>query len=243
MDLNIVNGSEGFLRGLELKPLPCGAGQYAAVAIVEFPRCPIQLEGLPPSHFPIYPKSTKISTNLVHENGRSFTLTASRHQLPLQLGFASTTHGAQGKTLPCVGSDMNCGGAKSYVIASRAQNRNGLVLVRPVTLARLNTPVDSGLVIETARLKALEHNTLIEYGFCTGQKAHIPDPKGDLREFVGSSSFSWSLKEPRTRSTKAGPPQRTNHPTDLQEVPPRGARKWPLQQDPSDQRSCPPPGS
>lgn len=145
----MVNGSKGVLQGLELKLLASGAGLFASIAIVKFPGCPIQLDGLPLAHFPIYPKLASISIGLHHENGKTFQLVVQCQQLPLQLGFAATTHGTQGKTLCCIGSSMNCGPLKAYVIASCPQSCEGLVLNQPISLSHLNSLLNPHLLAET----------------------------------------------------------------------------------------------
>lgn len=118
---------------------------HATVVIVEFPACrdAIHLDGLPPGHYPIYPYSCPIKVD-TYVSGWLHTVSIQRHQMPLQLRFSRTAHGAQGKTLTAVGSDLNFGGAMAYVIASRARTRQGLALLQPVTLDALNKPPARG---------------------------------------------------------------------------------------------------
>lgn len=176
----MVNGSEGFLRAIELCDLKSG-GKYAAAAIVEFPGCrsAFTLDGLPPGHYPIYPDSVSLDIPVIID-GKEQLLPVHRYQLPIQLGFSSTAHGAQGKTLSSIGSDLGCGGAMAYVIASRARSRDGLALLRPVTLQALNQRPPRDLRIEHQRQMALQHNTLVRHGYTTGSLVEIPEPEAGL---------------------------------------------------------------
>src|SRR6266849_2053801 len=168
--------------------------KYAAVAIVEFPECheSVHLNGLPPRHYPICPESCTIHVRVLAA-GRPEMLTVQRHQLALQLAFASTAHGAQGKTLPAVASDLNFGGAKAYVIASRARDCFSLALLQPVTLDVLNNLPDHHLHAEHLHQKALEHNTLLNYGFISGDMVPVPDPESrlSLTEPSGNIILTW----------------------------------------------------
>ena len=194
-ELNIVNGSEGILRAIDLRDICLGSvDKYAIVAIVEFPGCheSVHLDGLPPRHWPVYPESCTIHIRVLAA-GRPDVITVQRHQLALQLAFSSTAHGAQGKTLQAVASDLNFGGAKAYVIASRARDRYGLALLQPVTLDVLNKSPDRDLRAEHMRQKALEHNTLLKYGFTTGHPVAVPDPESrlSLTDPSGNVKLTW----------------------------------------------------
>jgi len=140
----------------------------------------VSLDGLPPGHFPIFPDSCPIKVN-VFVSGKQHTVSVQRHQVPLQLAFSSTAHGAQGKTMAMIGLDLNFGGAKAYVIASRARDRGGLALLQPVTLEDLNEPPPLDLRVEHRRQKALEHNTLIRLGYLDGDYVEVPDPESGLQ--------------------------------------------------------------
>lgn len=125
-------------------------------------------------------------------NGAPLSITVQRHQLPLQLAFACTAHGAQGRTLSSVASNLNFGGTKAYVVASRARTREGLVLTEPVQLRHLNTRCPGDLTLETARLAALEHNTLVKLHRLPGPLIPVPNPEGNLVP----QSVTWQIKGP-----------------------------------------------
>ena len=69
---------------------------------MEFPDSKVRLLDLPPGHFPITPISWKFTTILTDEHGTQRKVRITRHQLPIQPGFAVTGQSAQGKTLPQV---------------------------------------------------------------------------------------------------------------------------------------------
>lgn len=138
-------------------------------------------------------------------SGKLHTISVQRHQAPIQLAFSSTAHGAQGKTMPAIGSDLNFGGAKAYVIASRAQDRGGLALLQPVTLEGLNEPPPLDLRIEHRRQKALEHNTLIRLGYIEGDYVEVPDPESGLQltDRAGRVKLTWNVEGKADTSSRS----------------------------------------
>jgi hypothetical protein len=94
------------------------------------------------------------------------------------------------------GSDLNFGGAKAYVIASRARDRHGLALLQPVTLEGLNEPPPLNLCVEHHRQKALEHNTLIRLGYLGGDCIRVPDPESSLQltDCMGRVRLTWNVE-------------------------------------------------
>ncbi|KAF8284519.1 hypothetical protein DL93DRAFT_2208230, partial [Clavulina sp. PMI_390] len=142
--------------------------------------------------------------------GKRIKLEATRHQLPFELSFAITAHAAQGKTMSQVVADLNVKDAHGYVAASRAQTRNGLAIVKPVTLNSLNIPLKRELIVEAKRLKAIAHNTLIHYGFTQGLLMDVPDPEAETH--VGPLEnvkivFEEEIKVSRKRKAQAKDPQ------------------------------------
>lgn len=98
-DLKITNGSQGYVRKIDVETSLHGL-TYCSCAIVEFPDSPVQLDGLPRGHFPITPVTWSFTTTFVRDNdGERELIKMSRHQVPIQPGFAVTGHSAQGKTL------------------------------------------------------------------------------------------------------------------------------------------------
>ncbi|KAJ3554886.1 hypothetical protein NP233_g12332 [Leucocoprinus birnbaumii] len=174
-ELKITNGSQGYVRKIFTDRSDQGF-IYCTCVIVEFPDSPIQLKGLPRSHFPITPVTFSFSYTLPRGNsGSKEVVQVVRNQLPVQPAFAVTGHSAQGKTLPRVLAALDEGGFAAYVAASRAREREGLCLLREVKLSDLNKPLPSDLFYEVRRLRALEHNTDVKYGYSASPLLDVPD--------------------------------------------------------------------
>jgi hypothetical protein len=106
--------------------------------------------------------------------------------------------------MTAIGSDLNCGGAKAYVIASRARDRGGLALLQPVTLEGLNEP-PLDLRVEHRRQKALEHNTLIRLGYLNGDCVEVPDPESGLQltDRMGRVRLTWNIERKADASSRS----------------------------------------
>lgn len=178
-DLKITNGSQGIVRKIDMEISPQGIS-YCTCAIVEFPDSPVKLEGLPKSYFPILPTTWSFVTSFIRDSdSQEEKIKMSRHQIPIQPGFAVTGHSAQGKTLPKVSASLHEGGFGAYVAASRAKSRLGLCITHPVRLEDLNKPIPHDLYVEIQHLQKLEHNTLVQSGFITGSILPVHDPESE----------------------------------------------------------------
>ncbi|PPQ75657.1 hypothetical protein CVT26_001814 [Gymnopilus dilepis] len=207
-ELGIVNGSQGFLRKLVTSICPAGY-TYATCAIVEVPNCNVQLENLPPKHFPIEPITWSFSTKLPLDPEHPERLTqckVTRSQLPLQPGFSFTGHAAQGGTIPLNISSLAEGGFAAYVAASRARSREGIAILEPVTLQDLNRKLPPALELEEHRHSIMEYNTMLKYGFIKGEPKVVPDPEGDMKDVlkIGKPVFSETSDRKRKRKTEEG---------------------------------------
>ena len=180
-DLKITNRSQGYVRQIFTEVLPQGFIHCKCV-VVEFPDRPLKLTGLPKGYFPVIPSTFSFTTNITRNHNKSdlMKVKVTRHQLPIQPGFAVTGHSAQGKSLPKILASLHEGGFSAYVAASRAFNRQGLCITHPVQLQDLRKPLGHDLYFENCRLKALEHNTYIKYGFTSGIPMHVPDPETEI---------------------------------------------------------------
>jgi ATP-dependent exoDNAse (exonuclease V) alpha subunit len=175
-ELGITNGAQGIVRQINTKILPTGV-TFCTSAIVEFPTSKVHLTGLPEKFFPITPITWSFTTLLQNKDGEKISYRITRHQLPIQPAFAVTGQSAQGKTLPKVLVNLHEGGFAAYVGVSRAQTREGLCISKPVTLEMLNKPVPHDLYAENKRFEAIEHNTLIKFGYLQGVPVPVPDPE------------------------------------------------------------------
>src|SRR5260370_15143285 len=149
-ELCITNGAQGIVRGILREEMSPGSSTcYAMVALVEFESSPVKLSHLPTGYFPITPISSRIQASMHNPiTNSSFSFLAMRHQLPIQLAFAITSHGAQGKTLSHVTADITVKKEGiAYVAASRARSWHGLAITKEVT----------SQLPKTRRLEALQH--------------------------------------------------------------------------------------
>jgi hypothetical protein len=138
-------------------------------------------------------------------SGKLHTISVQRHQIPLQLAFSRTAHGAQGKTMSAIRSDLNFGGAQDYV--------------QPVTLEMLNAPPPKDLRVEHNRQKALERNTLVRLGYTEEKSVKVPDPEMGLKltDGAGKVKLTWNIEGKCTKtspSTKALKREATGPATD-----------------------------
>ncbi|KAE8231254.1 hypothetical protein CF326_g3731 [Tilletia indica] len=116
-----------------------------------------KLDDFPSGCLPITPSVTSFNYQMTAQPQQS----VSRRQLPIQPGFAMTTHSAQGITSKTgIITDLRAGGFEAYVAASRATRRSDVFLVAPVTLSDLNMPpLPRALKQELARLQLLADAT------------------------------------------------------------------------------------
>ncbi|KAG2337335.1 hypothetical protein BDR05DRAFT_895435, partial [Suillus weaverae] len=197
-DLGITNGLQGIICHLvtdtfqsELTHVKC--------AIVEFPTSNVQLSGLPHTFFPIIPVHWSFTTLLEDDQGVQHKLRITRHQLPIQPAFTVTGHSAQGKTLPSVLVNLRYRGFRAYVAASRAHTCEGLCVTHPVSLEHLRKPLPVDLIHEVRRFEAIEHNTYICCGLCTGEFVPVPDAEEE-RSYQLMPIWSTSMS-PLTRTS------------------------------------------
>ncbi|KAE8219110.1 hypothetical protein CF319_g7135 [Tilletia indica] len=157
--LGVTNGAFATVVGWQLERDHCGY-LIPKGAILKFSRdTSWSLTELPTGCIPILPtpSSFKFASN---ESGDTVQR-VQRQQLPLQPGFAMTVHSAQGITSdgPII-VDLHRGGFEAYVAASRATRKDNLILVRPVTVQRLNSPpLPHALRLELQRLNSIATRT------------------------------------------------------------------------------------
>ena len=128
----------------------CPSGfTYSTGAIVEFDKCKVALQNLPPKYFPLEPIKWSFTSNIIvqagSQNEQSIKARIQRTQMAFQPGFASTGHSAQGKK---VLAWLHEGGFAAYISASWPNSRFGLAIIQPVTLSDLNKPLPYDLIQE-----------------------------------------------------------------------------------------------
>jgi len=206
-ELGITNGAQGTVHQIYTKT--CSHGfSYATCVLVEFTHCKFQLSGLPMGVFPILP-STWMFMMLIDCNGSQKKVRVTRNQIPIQPAFAVTGHSSQGKTLPSVIINLHEGGFAAYVAASHARTREGLCITQLVSLRQLNKQIPTDLLHEVSRFDALEHNTMVTYGYRSGSLVVLPDAESEGRwgRYVPTARFEEETASPvriKKRSADAG---------------------------------------
>jgi hypothetical protein len=172
--------------------------------LVEFPHSKVQLTGLPIGMFPILPPTWTFTT-LLDCNRSQKKIRVTQHHIPIQLGYTVTGHSLQGKTLPKVIVNLHEGGFAAYVAASCARMREGLCITQPVSLQHLNKQIPTDLLLEVSRFNALEHNSLVAYGYHKGEPVVVPDAESEMGHGcrILMAHFE-EEKEVRSRGNKRG---------------------------------------
>ena len=205
-ELGIANGSQGYVRQINMKNLSEGRACCTST-LVEFPLSTTEFPHLPPKFFPIEPISWTFSTIIDGEK-----IHATRHQLPLQPGFAVTIHSAQGKTLPNILIDMGENAFGAYVGASRATTCKELALMNKVSLNDLTHEIPYSLFFENMRFKILQQNTLIKYGFTANKLQDVPDAESEKKKNLSPSIATFDFEPLNPKKNK-------NHPTSEESAP------------------------
>jgi hypothetical protein len=160
----IVNGSTGFLRRVRYR-VDGANRRYLTSCIVELPDATADaLPNLPPNHFAVLPDNAEMKSLRHPNSGLSCTLR--RYQVPVDAGFAITAHKAQGQTLEAVIVDLaSCIGMEAaYVMVSRCTSLDGLRILRPFPIGKINAHRSQEARDEFRRLDGLNTQTLAEFG-------------------------------------------------------------------------------
>jgi hypothetical protein len=205
--LGIANGSQGIVIDFAVEKDHTGL-TVLQWTLIHFPQSTVNLPGLPKGHIVLAPIDSSFSTELpaeLMEDNEKRRVKVTRHQAEYELGFCVTGHSAQGKTLLVVITDLRIGGSAAYVAASRPKTRNGLIILDKVSKDDLNKPLPPDLLMESHRLEALEHNTLVRNGFLQAPLVDVPDPERDLgmNEVPTNLVFTVSGKKRKNTDTKS----------------------------------------
>jgi len=177
MELGIMNGAQGTVRHIYTDK--CSHRfTYATCVLVEFMHSKVQLTGLLRGVFPILPSNWTFTT-LLDCDGHQKKVRVCHYQLAIQPTFAVTSHSSQGKMLPSIIMNLHEGSFGAYVAASHARTWEGLCLTQPVNFAQLNKHIPTDLLVEVSHFEALEHNTLITYGYCEGAFMPVSDAESE----------------------------------------------------------------
>jgi hypothetical protein len=173
----LANGTEGIIRqiiyekdsvnymhlqeenaynnAVELGKVP----KYVVMELTD--RTPGHYEGLPPNHIPIYPIKLTCTHTIRSRDGSKIQHRFKRYQLPITPAFAFTDFKCQGRTLKKGIVDISGARASTsaYVMLSRVQNLNDLLILRPYNESVLNMKISPGLQAELNRLKKCAQDT------------------------------------------------------------------------------------
>ena len=180
-ELKVSKGTQGILKKVYTKPLT-STKRFATAAIVHFPRSTVQLAGLERGDFVVFPITFRYKISI----GNGKLLRIARTQLPIHPAWAFTGESSQGRTLPAVVMDARMTGrataASQYVQLSRATTRKGLFLTYRLTLKDLNNTLwPKDLIFELRRLKALAHNTLVQFELIKDSLVDVPHAPDSAR--------------------------------------------------------------
>ena len=159
----VVNGSYGYLRKVRYFTDNDGR-RYLKSCVVEIPdSVAVEIPHLPPHHFPILPDTTELK---FEHGGSHKRCTIKRKQVPIEPGFAITSHKAQGKTMDRVIIDLaGCIGTEQpYVMVSRATSLNGVVVLRDFESRQISKRRSEESRKEFSRLASLKWQTIARYG-------------------------------------------------------------------------------
>ena len=159
----VVNGSWGFLRAVRFST--DGEGRrHLKSCVVEIPGADaVEMPHLPKHHFPILADTTDITFEHSASHKRCVI---KRKQVPIQPGFAMTTHKAQGQTMGMVVVDLaGCSGTEQpYVMVSRSTSMQGLIILRDFDFSVISKRRSEDLRKEFARLEDLRLQTNLQIG-------------------------------------------------------------------------------
>ncbi|KAE8236901.1 hypothetical protein A4X13_0g8990 [Tilletia indica] len=167
--LGVTNGAFATVAGWDLELDRFGLTVPRGVVLKFSTEAKWALTGLEAGCLPITPgrssfkftKDDSVSSSVDGQQRRSDAQQVTRHQLPLQPGFAMTVHSAQGVTSQSgIIVDLTTGGFEAYVAASRATTRDAVYLVSATTKEQLNRPpLPESLVTELERLREIAAKT------------------------------------------------------------------------------------
>jgi ATP-dependent exoDNAse (exonuclease V) alpha subunit len=135
----IINGSAGTLRKVRYR-VDDADRRYLTSCIVELPDVTADaLPNLPPKHVTVLPKAIEMKPFYHLNSGHSCKL--HRYQVPLDAGFAITTHKAQDQTLKRAIVDLaSCIGKEAtYVMVSQCTSLEGLMVLQPFPIGKITT--------------------------------------------------------------------------------------------------------
>lgn len=163
----LVNGAEGTVRNVLYESLD--GKLYATVAYVHVPGAGKVAPDLEEDIVPVFPVIVRFKCD-ISIGGKRAERTVSRQQLPLVPAYAYTDYKSQGKSLTKaivdIESAMSIQGV--YVMLSRLRTLDGLLILRPFSVAKICVRLSQELRAELARIDILDELTRKRYNTAAG---------------------------------------------------------------------------
>jgi hypothetical protein len=159
----VVNGCTGTLKKIRYRTDEQGR-RHALSCVVEAPTTSgTPLTGLDEKSVVVLRDTTDM--RFVHPYSRKMC-TIKRTQVPIMPAFAMTAHKAQGQTMNKVIVDLeSCHGTESpYVMLSRVKSLNGLRILRPFSITKIQCRQSEDTRRELRRLNILQLLSITEFG-------------------------------------------------------------------------------
>jgi ATP-dependent exoDNAse (exonuclease V) alpha subunit len=114
-----------------------------------------RLEGLPPNHVPIFPRTRSVCVKMPRMKKKT---SFNRCQFPIVPKFSCTSHKSQGQTLPKAIVDLTPTGRHvgvefAYVPLSRVRTMSDLMLLRPIDRSILRIRVNEACALMMEEFK------------------------------------------------------------------------------------------
>ena len=169
----LANGAQGILRKIvydqDAIDHSCSR-QGKAIVLKKPPKyVVVELSGgscgtygsLPENHVPVYPIKRACVRTIWQHQGDKLLKRFQRFQLPLTPAFAFTDYKCQGRTLQKTIVDLagGCSTVGAYVMLSRAQRLEDLLILRPFNESILSMRIPQALQVEFRRFDECAENT------------------------------------------------------------------------------------
>jgi hypothetical protein len=181
----VVNGCTGTLKRIRYRTDQNG-NRHALSCIVGAPTTSgTPLHGLERQSVAVLRDTTEM--RFIHPFSHK-TCTIKRTQVPIMPAFAMTAHKAQGQTMISAIVDLeSCVGTESpYVMVSRVKSLDGLRILRPFNIAKIQCHQSEDSRREFRRLELLRLLTIVEFG-TTSERAEAQEAlsKTNYRDQTG----------------------------------------------------------
>lgn len=173
----LVNGAEGIVT--EVVYEECNRVRYPTVVYLRVPGAGKVADDLEEDIVPIFPE-TSYFKYVVNVNGEEVPKSVTRQQLPLVPAYAYTDYKSQGKSLTHAIVDLESAYSLQgvYVMLSRVRSLEGLLILRPFSVAKLCSRLSQELRNELARIDSMAH--------LTAMRNRLPSETNRNRQASGS---------------------------------------------------------